>query len=112
VGLENLKAQGRSVIDIVGDDDIVSRSERTRAALREGADVIYQGAFLEGPWQGYSDFLLKVPRPSALGDYSYEVADTKLSRSATVIRQWSRCCGATFRRSLAARRARRSWRMV
>lgn len=80
--LENLKAQGKSVIDIAGDDDIVSKSERTRAALREGADVIYQGAFLEGPWQGYSDFLLKVARPSALGDYSYEVADTKLSRSA------------------------------
>ncbi|WP_242130331.1 TM0106 family RecB-like putative nuclease, partial [Sphingobium sp. Sx8-8] len=80
--LENLKAQGKSVIDIVGDDDIFSKSERTRAALREGADVIYQGAFLEGPWQGYSDFLLKVPQPSALGDYSYEVADTKLSRSA------------------------------
>lgn len=70
------------MIEIVGDDDIEAKSQRTRAALREGADVIYQGAFLEGPWQGYSDFLLKVPLPSALGDYSYEVADTKLSRSA------------------------------
>lgn len=70
------------MIEIVGDDDVAAKSERTRAALREGADVIYQGAFLEGPWQGYSDFLLKVPLPSVLGDYSYEVADTKLSRSA------------------------------
>lgn len=80
--LASLIAQGKSVIEIVGDDDIEAKSERTRVALREGADVIYQGAFLEGAWQGYSDFLIKVPRPSALGDYSYEVADTKLSRSA------------------------------
>ena len=80
--LERLKAEGRSVIEIVGDGDIVDKTARTRAALRESADVIYQGAFLEGLWQGYSDFLIKVDRPSALGDFSYEVADTKLSRSA------------------------------
>jgi len=80
--LERLRAEGRSISEIVGNDDIHAKSERTRAALREGADVIYQGAFLEGPWQGYSDFLLKVDRPSSLGAFSYEVADTKLSRSA------------------------------
>lgn len=80
--LERLKAEGRSVIEIVGDGDIVDKTARTRAAMRESADVIYQGAFLEGLWQGYSDFLIKVDRPSALGDFSYEVADTKLSRSA------------------------------
>lgn len=80
--LERLKAEGRSVIEIVGDGDIVDKTARTRAALHESADVIYQGAFLEGLWQGYSDFLIKVDLPSALGDFSYEVADTKLSRSA------------------------------
>lgn len=80
--LQRLKAEGRTVIEIVGDGDIEEKAKRTRAALRAGADVIYQGAFLEGQWQGYSDFLLKVDRPSALGDYSYEVADTKLARSA------------------------------
>lgn len=80
--LERLKAEGKTVVEIVGDDDIDAKSARTREALRDGKDVIYQGAFLEGPWQGYSDFLLKVPLPSALGDYSYEVADTKLARSA------------------------------
>src|SRR3546814_9079284 len=76
------RSEGRSIIEIDGDADIVDKAERTRAALREGADVIYQGAFLDGPWQGYSDFLLRVDRPSALGDYAYEVADTKLARSA------------------------------
>ena len=80
--LELLKAEGKTVVEIDGGGTIEEKSDRTRAALREGADVIYQGAFLEGAWQGYSDFLIKAPRPSALGDYSYEVADTKLSRSA------------------------------
>ena len=69
--LERLRAEGRSISEIVGTDDIYAKSERTRSALREGSDVIYQGAFLEGPWQGYSDFLLKVDRPSALGAFSY-----------------------------------------
>ncbi len=80
--LARLKAEGRSVVEIAGDGDIFEKTARTRAALGEGADVIYQGAFLDGPWQGYSDFLIKVDRPSALGEFSYEVADTKLSRSA------------------------------
>ena len=79
--LERLRAEGRSVVEIEG-EDIVEKAERTRAALAAAPDVIFQGAFLDGPWQGYSDFLLKVDRPSTLGDYSYEVADTKLSRSA------------------------------
>ncbi len=30
-------------------------------------------------FMGYSDFLFKVDKPSDLGDYSYEVADTKLA---------------------------------
>ena len=80
--LERLRAEGRTVIEIDGHAGIIEKAERTRTALREGPDVIYQGAFLEGPWQGYSDFLLKVDRPSQLGEYSYEVADTKLARSA------------------------------
>lgn len=80
--LERLRAEGRIIVEINGDADVDEKAARTRAAMRDGADVIYQGAFRDGPWQGYSDFLLKVPRPSALGDFSYEVADTKLSRTA------------------------------
>ncbi len=48
-----------------------------------GADVIYQGALLGAPWHGFSDFLLRVNHtPSSLGDYAYEVADTKLAHQA------------------------------
>ena len=54
----------------------------TRKAMRDGVDVIYQGALVNLPWHGYSDFLFKVPAPSKLGPWSYEVADTKLARTA------------------------------
>jgi len=54
----------------------------TLEALRSGADLIYQATFLDGDLVGHADFLRKVPRPSALGDYSYEVIDTKLGRKA------------------------------
>ena len=50
--------------------------------MRDGVDVIYQGALRSGQWHGYSDFLLRVDVASDLGDYSYEVADTKLARTA------------------------------
>ncbi len=49
--------------------------------MKAGAEVIYQGVLFDGiRWRGYSDFLQRVERPSALGVFSYEVADTKLAR--------------------------------
>jgi len=55
---------------------------RTVAALRRGADAVYQATFQEGPWGGRSDFLIRVDKPSAFGPFSYEVVETKLARSA------------------------------
>jgi predicted RecB family nuclease len=51
--------------------------------MQDGADVIYQATLFDGSWLGYADFLLRVVGPDAasdLGDYHYEVADTKLAR--------------------------------
>ena len=42
--------------------------------------MIVQGAFLSDNWRGRPDVLLRVEAPSSLGDWSYEVVDTKLSR--------------------------------
>lgn len=89
--LELLRAEGRSVVVVGGDQATLSSSgiarlrelqEQTVAALRAGPDVIYQGAFFDGRWQGFADFLLRVDAPSDLGAFSYEVADTKLARHA------------------------------
>jgi uncharacterized protein len=52
----------------------------TLAAMRNGADVVYQATFFAGGWQGRADFLMRVDRPSNLGAWSYYVADTKLAR--------------------------------
>lgn len=77
--LEQLKANTEHVIEI-DRGDLAENSEATRIALAQGADVVFQGAFLSGGWGGWSDFLERVPKPSALGSFSYEVTDTKLKR--------------------------------
>lgn len=77
--LERLKSAGNRVEEIER-GNLAQDSETTRAALQSGAEVIFQGAFLSGNWGGWSDFLMRVDTPSALGTFSYEVADTKLKR--------------------------------
>lgn len=77
--LAQLKAAGRSVREVAR-GDLRSNAEETVAALRSGVNVVFQGAFLSGRWGGWSDFLERVERPSDLGAFSYEVADTKLKR--------------------------------
>ncbi|OYU41918.1 MAG: hypothetical protein CFE44_27015, partial [Burkholderiales bacterium PBB4] len=56
--------------------------EATQAALSRGDEVLFQATLLSSPWVGHADFLLKVATPSNLGDFSYEVADTKLARTS------------------------------
>ena len=80
--LERLRAAGKHVVEIPRSGDLGRDAEATRAALARGADVIFQGAFLSGRWGGWSDFLERVETPSALGPFSYEVADTKLKTRA------------------------------
>jgi predicted RecB family nuclease len=74
-----LNATGREVVEVAR-GDLALNAEATRAALSAGPEVVFQGAFLSGNWGGWSDFLERVERPSALGSFSYEVADTKLKR--------------------------------
>lgn len=82
--LEALRAEhGDAMVEIetgAGYDKLVEAAARTREAMEAGAPVIYQAAFLDGDWMGYVDFLERVESPSALGDWSYEPADTKLAR--------------------------------
>jgi predicted RecB family nuclease len=57
-------------------------AEATGDAMRDGADVVYQGCLFDGTWLGFPDFLQRVDRPSTFGAWSYEVVDTKLAREA------------------------------
>ena len=54
--------------------------QKTKNLMQEGVDIITQGVLKLDGWYGRSDILLKVEKPSALGEYSYIVMDTKLSR--------------------------------
>ncbi|HYO43661.1 MAG TPA: TM0106 family RecB-like putative nuclease [Candidatus Limnocylindrales bacterium] len=65
--------------------DLRAAQDETIAAMRAGADVVFQATFFDGTWRGHADFLLKVPHgpgvpDSAFGPWHYEVADTKLAR--------------------------------
>src|SRR5439155_5567326 len=84
--LQHLLDEGRDVFVVPRPPDNERDSLRaadaaTVRAMRSGQEVIYQAALFDGRWLGYADFLLRVDTPSDLGDYSYEVADTKLART-------------------------------
>ncbi|MEO8229081.1 MAG: TM0106 family RecB-like putative nuclease [Chloroflexota bacterium] len=83
--LARLRADGRSIHEIqTGDlktpDQLRAAEAETLAAMQAGREVIYQATFFDGHWRGHADFLLRVETPSDLGSWSYEIADTKLTR--------------------------------
>jgi predicted RecB family nuclease len=84
--LDSLIAEGRQVAAIPEGDGseaaLLEAVARTEEAMRDGSDVIYQATFFEDGLRGHADFLFRVDNPSELGDFSYEVADTKLARRA------------------------------
>jgi predicted RecB family nuclease len=72
---------GLSITEIAVGGNWTAAVAETVEALRRGVDAVYQGTFLDAPWGGRSDFLVRVNTPSALGSWSYEVVETKLARS-------------------------------
>jgi predicted RecB family nuclease len=78
--LESLRTSGRDVWEPPNPTaSFDEQHQATLAAMRAGREVIYQAALRHEEFEGYADFLLRVPRPSQLGAFSYEVADTKLA---------------------------------
>ncbi|MDE2695531.1 MAG: nuclease, partial [Chloroflexota bacterium] len=86
---ESLHRDGTMVVEIERDESlpygerVIRGSDETLEAMRNGADVIYQAVLFDGRRLGYADFLRRVEQPSDLGEWSYEVWDTKLARHAT-----------------------------
>ena len=79
--LQKLKDDNLSVIEISTQPSLAERAKLTAEAMSSGADVIYHGTLFNMPWQGIADFLIKCKKKSSLGDYSYEVLSTKLSKT-------------------------------
>ena len=83
--VDHLNGTGLAVIDVgVGSD----RADRTIEAIKRGVNVIVQPALIHQQWMGFADLLLRIDVPSEVGEWSYEVADTKLAlhtRAGTVL---------------------------
>jgi uncharacterized protein len=78
---ELIEKHGLEVAQINTDSAWGEAVAETIRLLKAAVDSAYQATFLNGNWGGRSDFLLRVNSPSVLGDWSYEVTETKLARS-------------------------------
>src|SRR5580765_6145738 len=79
--LASLLDRGLNVVEVAKGLPPDEACAQTIEAMGRGVDAIYQGAFLHGRWYGRPDFLIRVDSESDLGDWSYEVVETKLARS-------------------------------
>jgi uncharacterized protein len=83
--IARLEAAGRTVVEMQLRDpktpaDLRAAEAETLAAMQAGTEVIFQATVFDGRWRGHPDFLLRrSDRPSALGPWSYDIADTKLA---------------------------------
>jgi uncharacterized protein len=99
--LLELEKEGLSIANIEGSTDKVAA---TLEAMRSGADIIFQAALAKGSFKGHADFLRKVAGKSLLGDYHYEVWDTKLSKSLKPYFVIQLCCYAEMLEQAQGRR--------
>jgi predicted RecB family nuclease len=79
--LETLRAAGTDMVSIARHGALGDKVAATRAAMAAGASAIYQAAFSHGNWQGFADFLIRVPVKTKLGAHGYEPLDLKLGTS-------------------------------
>lgn len=78
--IRHLKSAGYQLVEIEGVAIDQTQVDKTIQAMQAGAEIIVQGAFLDKKWSGRTDMLRRVNAPSDLGNWSYEVVDTKLAR--------------------------------
>lgn len=101
--LQKLKGEGKTIAEIDNEDPHAEK--HTIDAMKAGVDIVYQARLKEeGKWSGWADFLIKVNTPSNLGEWSYEVWDTKLAnetKSGTILQigLYSECVGRIQGRS-------------
>ena len=98
--LEDRKTEGQSVRELDGQDDSF---ELTLESMRAGHDVIYQAQLKHGNFSGLSDFLFRRPGDSLLGDYHYEVWDTKLAKKPKPYFVIQLCCYAEMLEAIQGR---------
>lgn len=80
----------KSVAQITGDKK--DAAQKTADAIKAGYSVIFQAYLERDSFKGYADFLIKKPGQSKLGDYYYEVWDSKLAKSTRPYFIVQLCC--------------------
>ncbi len=70
--------------NVLDGDEVAAMRDLGLAAMRDGADVVFQATFADERFVGFADFILRAPVAASSGAWRYEVADTKLARSAKV----------------------------
>jgi predicted RecB family nuclease len=78
--LDHLKQSGFDYVCIDGVDISDASVKATIEAMQRGCQIIVQAALRTNHLVGRADILRRVERPSNMGDWSYEIIDTKLSR--------------------------------
>ena len=89
--LRSLEKRGLRVGNLTNFDDY-RQAKRTIELMKQGVDVIFQGALAMGSFAGRADFLIRVDKTSDLGNWSYEVVDTKLSQNTKAGTILQLCC--------------------
>ena len=78
---KKLKNQFKKSISINSELSEKLRYEETIRAMKKGYDLIYHAYLIDENLRGEADFLIKCDTSSDLGNYSYEVYDTKITRN-------------------------------
>lgn len=78
--ITHLDAAGYNVVRIEGPGIDPNQTVQTINEMHAGTQIIVQGAFSDGNWVGRPDILRRIETPSDLGEWSYEVIETKLAR--------------------------------
>ena len=99
--------QGLSLIKINGGSTEI-KNNNTLEAMRQGVDVIFQARLQLKPFGGYADFLVKIQhaegtQPSLLGNWHYEVWDTKLANKIKPTFVIQLCCYSQMLQSIQGR---------
>lgn len=99
--LAEFQSKGFNVENLSG---VKNPVEETLKAMQLGVDVIYQAALQKLPFRGYADFLVKVPGDSIMGNYHYEVWDTKLAKTTKPYFVIQLCCYADMLENIQGKR--------
>ncbi|MEO7085451.1 MAG: TM0106 family RecB-like putative nuclease [Gemmatimonadaceae bacterium] len=75
--VDRLRSEGLTFVDLRSAPKILTA---TLAAMRDGVDIIVQGALGDDRWFGKPDIMWRVAKPGTSWAWSYEISDTKLAR--------------------------------